>query len=161
MQYRVGQKVNLWQVEVFPDERIVRVLRSVIVTITDVKTGVPGHWSRTPSSQQSLRGLGDDGHTYEKHWESWPESQTRDFSDQWTHCEHWDWEAPREATDAYNSFVREGKRKYNLVDRIVGPDGKDIIPGGDTEHCTTHDLYRNAGDTFGCIDCRLGKIKTA
>jgi hypothetical protein len=161
MQYRVGQKVNLWQTEVLPKERLTRVHNSVIVTITEVKTGVPGHWSRTPTSHQSLRGVGDDGRIYEKHWESWPESQTNDFLTQWSPCEHWDWAMPREAVQAYNDFVYFGKQKHNVVDRIVGPDGNDIVPQGDVERCETHDQYYHAGDDGDtkCFVCFLEKIR--
>ena len=161
MSHTIGQKVNLWQTEILPKERLTRVLKSVVVTITEVKTGTPEEFSGTPVSLQSLRGLGDDGHVYEKHWESWPESQTSDFATQWSPCEHWNWAIPREAVHAYNDFVREGKQRYNVVDRIVGPDGNDIIPQGDVERCESHDQYYHVGDEMKCFVCFLEKRKTA
>lgn len=159
--FKVGQKVNLWQIEVLLRERLTRVHRSVVVTITEVKTGTPGEFSGTPTMLQSLRGIGDDGLVYEKHWNHWPESQTNDFATQWSPCEHWDWASPHEAIYAYNSFVREGKQKYNMVDRIVGPDGKDIIPQGGVERCKIHDQYYHAGDDgeMRCFVCFLEKIR--
>lgn len=161
MNYRVGQKINLWQTEVSLEERLTRVHRSVVVTITEVKTGTPGEFSGKPVSLQSLRGLGDDGQIYEKHWDHWPESQTNDFASQWSRCEQWDWALPREAAHAYNEFVREGKQKYNMVDRIVGPDGNDIVPQGDVERCEVHDQYHHVGDEMKCFVCFLEKRKTA
>lgn len=154
MIYRIGQRVNLWQTGVFPGERLTRVQRSVVVNITEVKTGTPGEFSGSPVSLQSLRGMGDDGQIYEKHWDSWPESQTNDFSDQWSFRRDGHW-IPLEAVSAYNRFVREGKERFKVVDRIVGPDGNDIIPKGDVLHCMEHDQYHHAGDQMGCFVCFL------
>lgn len=154
MSYNVGQKVNLWRIEVDGPNRVTRVLKSVVVTITETKTGVLGEFSRKPVSLQSLRGIGDDGTSYEKHWDSWPEGQMNDFSDQWsTVDDSEDFWIPKEATSAYHNFVRYGKRELKVVDRIVGPDGNDIIPQGDVTHCEKHDEYDNVGDPIGCIEC--------
>jgi hypothetical protein len=155
--YRIGQKINLWQVDV--RNRETRILKSVIVTITEEKTGVLGHWSKKPQTHQSLRAVDDQGLVYEKHWRIWPESQTATFADRWSlrgdgapHPDRVDWYYwhPVEAHSAYNSFLyykREG-----IVDRIVGPDGKEgIIPLGDVVKCEAHGEYGlKAGDCFDC-----------
>ena len=66
--YKVGQKICLWQEDVDPNTGTVTILKEVIVTITETKTGVPSEHSGQPSSRQSLKGVGDDGKTYRKHW---------------------------------------------------------------------------------------------
>ena len=158
--YNVGQRVNLWNVEIDTEARRTRILKSVIVTITDIKTGVPGDYSRRPSSFASLRGLGDDGKVYEKHWDYWPESQTNCFLGSWSPRADGvkrDFWIPQEAASAYNSFVHEGKHKFNMVDRIVDADGNDIIPQGDVAYCVLHDEYFHNGSH--CSACLLEEMR--
>ncbi len=148
----IGDKVNLWQYEIDVRNRLTRVTKSVIVTITETKTGAPGEFSRQPVSSQSLRGTGDDGLMYEKHWDSWPESQTSDFQEQWTaRFEGGDFWIPKESTSVYHDFAKYGKKKLKVVDRLVGPDGNDIVPQGDVLHCKKHDEYYDKNDQ--CFPC--------
>jgi hypothetical protein len=156
MAYVIGQKVCLWQEDIRHGMGVV-VLKEVIVTVTEIKTGVPGHWSRTPVSSQSLRGIGDDGKVYEKHWESWPESQTNCFTDQWSMRDdgegddpYW---TPKEAVYAYNDLSRYNSgREVNVLVR-TDVNGNSILPKGDFVHCAVHDLYGHSGQC--CFKCLI------
>ena len=156
MSYAIGQKVCLWQIKVSCGE--IRVLKEIIVTITDMKTGVPGQWSREPMSLQSLRGLGNDGQLYEKHWNSWPEAQTRDFIEQWSpHKEGENYWIPQEAVYVYDTVSRNNKlqSQFSGEIRLVDQTGQLIKPKGDVVYCEEHDRYSHAGDE--CFWCHIAK----
>lgn len=152
--YQVNQKVCLWQTNIVPGSNQITVVKEVIVTITEIKTGVPGEYSGKPVSHQSLRGVGDDGKTYEKHWDQWPESQTNDFLSSWTHRDDGvsingnnSW-TPYEAVHGYNIVSRVSKKRVKLIDLT----GVEIKPKGDVVYCEKHDCYNHAG--VDCIYCR-------
>lgn len=154
MPYEVGQVVCLWQEELRPGR--VTVLKEVLVTITGVKTGVPGEFSRRPVSMHSLRGIGDDGKPYEKHWDSWPESQTNDFLGQWTFRDDGEGDdrfwIPMEAVHAYNTLNAFKKHFPNEPVVRLDKSDKPIVPKGDVEYCEKHDDYRHKGSQcFWCI----------
>ncbi len=160
--YFIGQKVCLWQ-ELFTPGQVL-ILKEVLVTITETKTGVIGHWSQKPATQMSLRGLGDDGKVYEKHWESWPESQTSDFIAQWSMrddgegvgvTKYW---TPREAVHSYNELRSVNKRLEKKFVRI-DTSGKPVVPKGDIGYCANHDEYDHQGDT--CFSCHIELRKVA
>lgn len=159
MGHEKGQKVCLWHEVVDQDAGIVRVIKEVIVTLTDVKTGTPGEFSRTPMSGQSLRGIGDDGKLYEKHWNEWPESQTDDFMDRWSvrtdgEGDNSFW-APREATYAHNRLI-DRNLNHGATHGIfyrVDTKGEPILPKGDVIHCEKHDQYDYPGSK--CFRCFL------
>ena len=160
--YIVGQKVCLWQEVVTAGQ--VLVLKEVIVTITETKTGVFGRWSQKPVTQMSLRGLGDDGKVYEKHWESWPESQTNDLISQWSMrddgvggvvTKYW---TPKEAVYAHNELRSVNKRLEKKLVRI-DINGNTLVPKGDIVHCAKHDEYNHQGDT--CFSCYIESQKIA
>ena len=169
MPYKVGQKVCLWQLAPLRhgQGRVVKVLKEVIVTITEIKDGVLGEFSQKPVSAQSLRGIGDDGKQYDKHWDVWPESQTRDYREQWSLRDDAGGEdpfwAPYEAAQLYGQFIRAGKRDGEPF-KIVNEAGVEMKPNGDTTHCEKHDEYSLGDDT--CFWCRLEahdaeRLKTA
>lgn len=152
--FKVSQKVCLWQLA--HGLRGILVMKEVVVTLTEVKTGALGALSREPVSMQSLRGVGDDGKHYEKHWESWPESQTGTFSDQWSWREDelegdpmmevgW---IPFEAVHIYNYA-----KLYNIT--LIDKDGNAITPKGDVVYCAEHDRYWHEG--VECRFCRRAK----
>lgn len=160
MAYRIGQRVCLWQ-EVLEGD-VVRVLQEVMVTIADIKTGVPGSVSGKPTSSQSLRGLGDDGKVYEKHWNHWPESQTSDFAEQWSFTDGGNWGVPfwvpKEAVYAHNN-LRMANERFKGGNPIVRLDVNDqpILPKGDVVYCGRHDEYNHEGSR--CIWCHMEKEK--
>lgn len=163
--YKVGQKICLWQEHVDQESGKVLVLKEVIVTITETKTGVPGEFTSNPSSRQSLRGIGDDGKTYEKHWDEWPESQTNDFMDRWSMREDGDGEnrfwSPREAVYAHNRIL-DHNQKHGAVHGLlirVDQQGQPILPKGDIVHCESHDDYYYPGTR--CFHCFLDEAKAA
>lgn len=162
--YAIGQKVCLWQIAHSNQPTIpptIHIFKEVIVTITEIKNGVPGEFSRKPVSSQSLRGIGDDGKTYEKHWESWPESQTNDFIEQWSMREDgadgerfW---TPHEAIYVYDAVSRHQKHEGGERIKIVGfPSGEEMKPEGDITYCQEHDRYWHKG--VECFFCRTRKI---
>ncbi|OGG73056.1 hypothetical protein A3A38_01920 [Candidatus Kaiserbacteria bacterium RIFCSPLOWO2_01_FULL_53_17] len=164
--FTVGQKVCLWHIG-RRNGLTVPVLKEVIVTITEVKTDVPNEVSGKPMSDQSLRGTGDDGKPYEKHWDSWPEEQLRDFATSWSMREDGatesdpfpDW-IPREAVHAYNSMVLYRKHHIGADEQVVLLDstGQPAKPKGDITHCATHDRYQHAGtECFHCLMARRKK----
>lgn len=157
--YKIGQKVCLWDLEFSFENPAVRVSREVIVTIIEIKTGAPGEFSRQPVSSQSLRAVAEDGTEYDKHWESWPESQTNTFTSHWSfrrdNGQFW---TPREAMHVYNEFS-DAKKKYPEL-QLVGIDGKLIKPTGDAlVYCDKHDSYEYESTqwTPNCFWCRLDK----
>lgn len=167
MSYKIGQKVCLWQVMLganfwpLDNQRKIQILKEVIVTITETKTGVRGEWSDKSVSSQSLRGIGDDGKTYEKHWDSWPESQTHDFADQWSMRDEdagdgrkfW---IPMEAVRVYNDVTRENRRIAQNKLALVSMDDTAIKPKGDIAYCETHDRYEHEG--VQCFYCRFPEV---
>jgi len=134
-----------------------------MVTITETKTGVPGEFSRKPVSSQSLRGIGDDGKVYEKHWQYWPESQTHCFTDTWSirddgAGEEYFWN-PREAVYVYD-FVSRHFKKTGIRAMIVGlPSGMEMKPKGEITYCVEHDRYWHQGTE--CLFCRKEKSAAA
>lgn len=161
MQYQKGLRVTLWQ-EVMNQEGNVVVLKEVVVTITETKTGVPGEFSRNPTKAQSLRGLGDDGKVYEKHWNEWPESQTDDFVANWSvrddgvevgGLSFW---IPIEAVYAHNRLTRQNSRS-GLSVRRVDKDGNDILPKGDVVFCDKHNHYHYKGAK--CFECLIQEMR--
>ena len=154
MPYEVGQVVCLWQEELRPGK--VTVLKEVLVTITGVKTGVPGFFSLKPVSMQSLRGIGDDCKLYEKHWVNWPESQTNDYLGQWSSRDDGEGDdrfwIPKEAVHAYNTLNDLKKRFPDEQIVRLDKSGQPIVPKGDVEYCEKHDDYRHKGSQcFWCI----------
>jgi len=158
--YAVGSKVCLWQ-EKMADGKVT-VLKEVIVTITERKTGVPGEFSRKPVSSKSLRGIGDDGKVYEKHWESWPESQTDCFTDRWSMRDDGEGEyrfwAPKEAVHSHTHLKLALEAHPGLKLVRVDKDGQPIVPKGDVVYCTEHDEYAHVGTE--CWQCYFGKLGT-
>ncbi len=152
-----GHKVCLWKEEI--RNRNVVVVKEVVVTITDTKTGVPGEWSNEPTSHQSLRGLGDDGKVYEKHWEEWPESQT-DTSGMWSMRED-DGEVwiPQEAAHLHNKLNDHNRKHVGLYLKRVDLQGNPILPKGDLTRCEAHDEYLLPGRN--CFQCLLGRSRRA
>ncbi len=146
--YKLGQKVCLWQSSIVPGSRQITVVKEVIVTITEIRTGVPGEHTGNPSILQSLRGVGNDGKTYEKHWNVWPESQTSDFSSSWSMRDdstlsnrYW---IPVEAVYLYD--VKSTSRSSGKTASLVDQNGADIVPKGDVVYCELHDCYSHAGN---------------
>lgn len=157
MAYTIGQKVCLWRVKHNWGLVEIRVLKEVIVTITEVKTGVPGEFSRDPVSSQSLRGIGDDGKTYEKHWDSWPESQTNDFIDSWSMRDDGEGDdqfwVPMEAVYIYDAASRRREPPaFTLIDQSDAP----IKPKGDVVYCEKHDHYSHKDGV--CIFCLFKRV---
>lgn len=156
MAYTKGQVVCLWKEEI--SEGKVTVTKEILVTITDIKTGVPGEWSGKPTNQQSLRGLGDDGKIYEKHWEYWPESQTSDFAGQWSmrqdDGEVW---IPQEATYLHNRLNDHNRKYPDQPMKRVDLNGQLMLPKGDLTRCDKHDEYQLPGSK--CFQCFLEEHK--
>lgn len=153
--YQVNQKVCLWQTSIVPNSNEIVVVKEVIVTITEIKTGVPGEYSGKPVSHQSLRGVGDDGKTYEKHWDVWPESQTNDYQSSWSMRDdattdignrYW---IPVEAVYIYDIIPKLQKKGRNV--RLIDSSGANISPKGDVVYCEKHVCYSHAGNP--CIFC--------
>jgi hypothetical protein len=161
--YKVGQKVCLWRENVDGDHATITVLKEVIVTITETKTGVPGEFSGDPASQQSLKGIGDDGKVYEKHWDEWPESQTDDFIDRWSLRDDGDevnqfW-SPVEAVYAYNRLVGHNQKhgeSHGFLTR-VDRNGELILPKGDVVRCDKHDEYYYPNSK--CFQCFVAEYR--
>lgn len=157
--FHVGQKVCLWQEEIETGK--VTVLKEVIVTVEEIKTGVLGEFSEKPSTLQSLRGIGDDGQEYQKHWRYWPESQTQDFNDRWSMRDDGEGEfsfwVPKEAVHAYNDLSRFNREHGHGITRLDKA-GNPILPKGDVDHCVEHDFYSHK-DTR-CWYCYVASRKT-
>lgn len=148
--YKLGQKVCLWQTKIVPGSNQITVIKEVIVEITGIKTGVPSAHSRTPVNLQSLRGIGEDGKIYEKHWDVWLENQINNFSSFWsmrddatidTGNRYW---IPVEAVYLYD--VKRASRSNGKTVSLVDQNGADIVPKGDVVYCKVHDCYSHAGN---------------
>lgn len=140
--YSVGQKVCLWNYKYDEFSNSVRVTREVLVTITEAKTGVLGQFSEKPVNSQSLRGVAEDGRLFEKHWDSWPESQTHGFDETWSYHEDADGQfwIPTEAIYLYDSVSRARKENPGLM--LLDMDGRFVVPKGDKiVYCRKHDRY--------------------
>lgn len=167
MAHKIGQKICLWQEEVYRETGLVTVLKEVVVTLTEIKTGVPGEFSETPTNLESLRGVGDDGKVYEKHWYYWPESQTNDFIDRWSLREDEDGDgrivfwSPVEAVYAHNRLADHNRKhgEEHGVLRRVDKAGNAILPKGDVVHCEKHDEYHYPDSK--CFRCFLEEHKKA
>ncbi len=163
MAHKTGQKICLWQEKVDRETGLVTVLKEVVVTLTEIKTGVPGEFSETPTNLESLRGVGDDGKVYEKHWDYWPESQTDDFIDRWSMREDGLGESnfwsPVEAVYAHNRLADHNRKhgeKHGVLHR-VDQAGNAILPKGDIVHCEKHDEYHYPDSK--CLRCFLEERK--
>lgn len=160
--FTIGQTVCLWQTNYESDQDCIRVLREVLVRITEIKTGARGEFSNNPVHLQSLRGIGDDEETYEKHWDVWPESQTNDFMSQWSFREdskvdlEFPFWSPVEAVSVY-SGMRRLSRNLNKNVRILDTNGNPMQPKGDVVRCERHDEYDHPGQP--CIVCRLEHMR--
>lgn len=142
MKYAPNQKICLWKVEIVRESTLM-VIKEVIVTITEVKSGVIGEISGKPVPFQSVLGVGDDSQVYEKHWLWWPESPVDcDFDSQWT--DHVDcvtekvW-TPVEAVYIYNEIASSRCARGALS--LFDTQGLPIVPKGDVQFCTEHDEF--------------------
>lgn len=158
--YKVGLRICLWQIDkpLFTNRLVV--VKEVIVTLNGVKTGVPTQVEGVPSTYLSLRGVGDDGQLYEKHWDRWPDALCADPLSLWSARDDgvdgqvW---MPREAFQLYNLFASQ--RRMNLRAFVLeGLKGLEAIPKGDLVHCEAHDDYSLPGDP--CLSC-LGDAQRA
>lgn len=157
MEHQPGRKICLWQVRVKSASEVI-VSREVIVTITEVKTRVPAEFSRRPVPFESLRGTGDDGKVYEKHWKFWPEVGSCDLNGYWTErtdgplARRW---VPVEAVYLYNEMSSRSIRgqRVALVDEAGEPV---MMPKGDVDYCMEHDSYSHAG--FDCPLCQVNDL---
>ncbi len=160
MTIEVGHVMCLWQEDVKPDG--VTVLKKVLVTITETKIGVPGEYSREPVSSQSLRGIGDDGKTYEKHWNSWPESVINCLAT-WTRRNDGEGDdpfwIPKEAVHAYGDLRLANRQHPELKLERRDKNGQPILPRGDVVYCKEHDEYTHNGST--CFLCHVAKMEAA
>ena len=160
MPYEIGQAICLWQEIVDFENGVVTVMKEVLVKITETKTGVPGEFSNKPVDMTSLKGVGDDGKEYTKHWDYWPESQTNSFIDQWDCRDDGEGDDkfwfPKEATHAHNDLCRTNKKLEKKMVR-VDVNCKPIVPKGDVDHCEQHDYYSHKGGK--CFGCLMEKVK--
>lgn len=158
--YEVGQTVCLWQEQVDFKAAIVTVLKEVLVKITETKTGVLGEFSNMPVDMQSLKGVGDDGKEYTKHWDMWPESQSNLFIDQWDCRDDGEGDNPiwfpKEATHAHNDLNRANKKLEKKIVR-VDTAGQSIVPKGSVDLCEKHDYYSHKGSE--CFECLMDKVR--
>lgn len=151
----MGMRVNLWQVgrNARPGwpRFALPILKDILVTVTEIKTGTPGNISGKKASFQSLRGMGDDGIVYEKHWDHWPENIGESCVDSWTARADGAYEetfwTPKEATYVYNvsrTFKDDGVS-------LIGDHGRILMrPRGHINYCKTHDEYWPGGLCFSC-----------
>ncbi len=151
--FTVGQKVCLWKVSHQPQVLKIIVIREVVVMISEIKIGVPSTVDGRPVRFQSLRAVDTDGALYEKHWTKWPESQSDDFSHQWSPRDEGEvsglgryW-IPCEAVNVYNDAMRRKNQGYKLVDS----NGNEVVPTGEVFHCARHNRYVHVG--FECFLC--------
>ncbi len=163
--YHVGQRICLWQMHIDFKNKLAIVVQEVIVTITEWKTGVPGYFSQEPVSGRSLKATSSMGLLYKKHWESWPESQTSCFTDQWSlridgmtpeglPAEEGSLDSfwyPKEAASEYGDATRHG---FSVVDIHGNP----MVPKGDVVLCREHNSYDHVG--IPCLECYLEDRKT-
>ena len=164
--YEVGETICLWQEKIVPGTEenpgSVMVLKEVLVTITGTKTGVPYEFSGEPASGTSIRGIGDDGKVYEKHWDFWPESQTCGFQDQWSVRNDGEGDdpfwAPKEAVHTHNQLQGFNKENGSNIRRL-DKNGNPILPKGDVVYCEEHDDYRHRGGS--CFHCLIEEMKKA
>jgi hypothetical protein len=164
--YHVGQKINLWQHHIDTKTRTTRILKSVLVTVAEVKTGVKQDYTDEPSTDESVLAFAEDGTRYERFWDRVPISQTSDFYGQWSMRDDGEltpgynplfrlWK-PMEAWCVYNDYLHYGVKKYNLVDKILGPDGQAIVPSGDVTKCEKHGTYQPKH--IECFECVLENL---
>lgn len=165
--YHVGQKINLWQIYTDDQDRTARILKSVLVTVAEVKTGVKEDITGKPSTEESVLAFAEDGTRYERFWDRVPICMSFSFHAQWSvrdDCEpipgynhmsrSW---TPMEAWCAYNDLLFHCDEEYKLVDQIVGPNGQAIVPEGDVVKCEKHDTYQPK--YFECSDCVFGGLE--
>jgi hypothetical protein len=153
--YKTGQKVCLWQISNVPGSKKITVLKSVIVTITEIKTEAPCVREGKKVDVYSISGRGDDDKRYVKHWKQLSESQGGDYSPRWSirddgvFCRNGTQWIPVEAVFMYDVF-RVMKQKRRL-DRLVDQYDNDIRPEGDVVYCEKHDSYSHTN--VGCMSC--------
>jgi hypothetical protein len=140
--YHVGQTVCLWNAIYDSKRKNFRVIREVLVVITDVKTGVRIDDSDRVTSHQSLKGVDENGKVYEKHWNLWPERGKQDFSTRWSRVFERDdsvW-VPVESIHAYNNISHGKERGTNIS--LVDNRGVQVKPKGDNiVFCWMHNRY--------------------
>lgn len=160
MNYSIGQIVCLWEVkDLSPGETAIVVAREILVRITEIKEGVPGEFTRRPAGT-GLKGIGDDGKEYVKHWDSYPESQTCTFAVEWSMREdgttdkdfpYW---IPRESAPFHSEVYRENTRGGKQL-KLVDLKGNPVEPKGDLEKCHEHGTFHYLAAK--CSHCRLAE----
>lgn len=168
MAYHKGQRFCLWQVDLQNHKALV--LKEIMVTITEIKTdvpgrltdistGVPGDLTGTYTPFESLRALGYDGKVYAKHWDFWPV-----YKSPWTHTDTSCWSArddgeggnklwtPYEAIHYHNYNVEHNilhgywNGYSNMYTELVGlTPGSPVLPKGDVLRCEKHNHYYYPG----------------
>lgn len=125
------------------------VKREIRVTVTEVRTDVPGLWGRE-KNYHGWKAMDAHGKVYTCNWKSFPDDSMtptyywdvmKDFVDGETY--YW---RPEDALQAVNSFPH------------VWPDGRPYIPFG-MKKCPTHKYYYDPDEEFGCWRCHLESIR--
>ena len=160
MNYKIGQEILLAQTRAnFGSSRIV-VVRTLMVAITEMKTGAPGFYSMKASSLPSLLAKGNDGHRYGRNWKHWPEATACDPEIVWVRLnEKDDADGPQlhELCRLYNRDVacRMGQRDRCLLESARGqPFPMEAIDIGSAKFCLRHDYIICPGDEE-CPECNV------
>ena len=138
------RQVCLWGVQQESGCSKTQVLKEIIVTVfaksstnqTEPREHVRHH----------LRGLGNDGHIYEKSWKQLP-GINMPVPIQWVahHGKDPNW-VPLEAVGVYNTL--SNSPEFTIVDAS----GNSIKPKGDVAYCEKHDRYWHLDDMCaGCV----------
>ncbi|MES2986204.1 MAG: hypothetical protein V4686_03725 [Patescibacteria group bacterium] len=155
MKYKIGQIICLWEL-VPPYGNPIIVVREILVTITNIHENVLGKESKCPAGI-GLKGIGNDGKVYEKHWDTWPDDQMQPDI-------FWTWREdgtmlpqpslwlPFEAVLYYSWVFRRNSGNIKIVDKDSNP----IEPKGDLEKCSTHGTFYYPGAE--CISCKSAKM---
>ncbi len=155
--YKIGQRVCLWEEKILPYR--VLVTKEIMVTITEIKVGVPLANTGVPTSNIGLKGVDDSGNQYEKHWNVWPIDDnnvcnggvhfwTKVTSDSVV-------EQLNEAVHAYNELRICNHMSVMDRDR-VDSNAQPILPKGEVAYCSAHDEYfYNRGS---CALCQVRKV---
>lgn len=132
--FKPGDKVCLWEVKSELLEGRITILKEVVVTIMETKTGVEG----LPKNYQSLRAMTEDGQYYDKHWRYWPGTVVKlNEKHHWSGClsggsEGGKW-IPQESVSVYNNAPKDRVK-------IVDISGKPIFPK-EAKFCQQHGVY--------------------
>lgn len=160
MKYRVGQKILLGQTRTTMGSSRITVLQTVMVTITDIKTGAPGFYSKKASPLPSLLAQDENGQRYGRNWLHWPEGTSSDPEIVWARLNaNNEEEGPplHELCRLYNREVacRMGQRDRCLLE---GPRGRpfpmETFDLGDAKFCRRHDFIICPGDDV-CPECNV------